>query len=410
MEEVSTPGPSPTAYANILTRLYISLIVCSGTFVASLNSAIFAAGESQVREEFRVGSVVAALNTSLFVLGFAFGPIIWAPGSELIGRRWPLCVGLLGSSIFTIGSATSEDIQTLIICRFFAGLFAASPLCVVPAVLADMYNNTYRGVAIQFYALTVFGGPFIAPIVGEYIAASYLGWRWTLYLPAILGFANLSLMLLFLHETFAPIILAKKARQLRHRTGNCAIHANHDKMELDLRAIARKYLTKPLRMLVTEPVVFLVSLYMSFIYGLVYALLKAYPYVFSHVYKMPIGVRSLPFLGLLMGILLALLFILSQHQTYICKLERNDGKVVPEWRLGPALVGAVVFPIGLFWYVYPCRYIHITDRSKGLHGLAIPQPSIGHLQSWLVYSLALGFFVSSYHASTTLLMHIFRCK
>lgn len=294
--------------------------------------------------------MVAALGTSLFVLGFAFGPIVWAPGSELIGRRWPLCVGMLGSSIFTIGSAASKDIQTLIICRFFAGLFAASPLCVVPAVLADMYNNTYRGMAIQFYALTVFGGPFIAPIVGEYVAASHLGWRWTLYLPAILGFANLGFMLLFHHETFALLALVKKARQLRHRTGNWAIHADHEKMELDLKAIIRKYLTRPLRMLITEPIVLLVSMYMSFIYGLVYALLKAYPYVFSHVYGMPVGVRSLPFLGLLLGIFLALLFILSQHQGYIRKLERNNGKVVPEWRLGPPIIGAVVFPIGLFWY------------------------------------------------------------
>lgn len=328
----------------------MSLISCSATFVASLNSAIFAAGETQAREEFQVGRVVAALGTSLFVLGFAFGPIIWAPGSELIGRRWPLYVGLLGSSIFTVGSAASRDIQTLIICRFFAGLFAASPLCVVPAVLADMYNNTYRGMAIQFYALTVFGGPFIAPIVGEYIAASHLGWRWTLYLPAIMGFANLVLGLLFLHETFAPLTLVKKARQLRHQTGNWAIHASHERMELDLEAIIRKYITRPLRMLVTEPIVLLVSMYMSFIYGLVYALLKAYPYVFSHVYGLSVGVRSLPFLGLLLGILLALLLILSQHQGYIRKLEENGGKVVPEWRLEPPIVGAIVFPVGLFWY------------------------------------------------------------
>lgn len=239
----------------------------------------------------------------------------------------------------------------MIICRFFAGLFAASPLCVVPAVLADMYSNTYRGMAIQFYALTVFGGPFIAPIVGDYIASSYLGWRWTLYLPAILGLTDVSFMLLLLHETFAPLVLVKKARQLRQQTGNWAIHADHEKMELDLEAVIRNYFTRPLRMLVTEPIVLLVSMYMSFIYGLVYALLKAYPYVFSHVYGMPVGIRSLPFLGLLLGILLALLFVLSQHQNYIRKLQRNDGKVIPEWRLEPPIFGAVVFPVGLFWYV-----------------------------------------------------------
>ncbi|KAH6639863.1 putative bicyclomycin resistance protein [Boeremia exigua] len=333
-------------------KLCIAIASCFGTFVASFNSAIFAAGEAQVRQEFQVGRVVAALGTSLFVLGFAAGPLIWAPGSELVGRRWPLCVGILGSSIFTIGSAASKDIQTLIICRFFAGLFGASPLCVVPAVLADIYDNVYRGMAIQFYAMTVFGGPFLAPIVGEFVVASYLGWRWTLYLPAIIGFANSCFLLCFLQETSAPFVLIEKAARLRKQTGNWAIHAEQERVELDIKAVAQKYFTRPLRMLFTEPIVFLVSLYMSFIYGLVYALLKAYPYVFSHVYGMPLGVRTLPFLGLFLGILLALAFILSKHQSYIQKLEANNGKPVPEWRLGPPILGAFVFPIGIFWFAW----------------------------------------------------------
>jgi DHA1 family multidrug resistance protein-like MFS transporter len=334
---------------NPFLRLSIATTSCLATLVASFNSAIFAAAEPQVRQAFSVGRVVAALGTSLFVLGFAFGPLIWAPGSELIGRRWPLCIGMLGCSIFTIGSAVSKDIQTLLICRFFAGVFGASPLCVVPAVLSDIFDDTYRGMAIQFYALTVFGGPFLAPIAGEFVVKSSLGWRWTLYLSAILGFANLISLLFLVQETFAPLLLVEKAARLRKQTGNWAIHAEHERVELDLDAVVRKYLTRPLRMLVTEPIVLLVSMYMSFIYGLVYALLKAYPFVFSHVYGMEMGVRALPFLGLFLGILLALAFILSRHWSYIRKLEANDGKLVPEWRLGPPILGAFVFPVGLFW-------------------------------------------------------------
>jgi DHA1 family multidrug resistance protein-like MFS transporter len=350
-------APAPSISSNLLLsevtnpfpRLSIATSSCLSTLVASFNSAIFAAAEPQVRQTFSVGRVVAALGTSLFVLGFAFGPLIWAPGSELIGRRWPLCVGMLGCSIFTIGSAVSKDIQTLLICRFFAGVFGASPLCVVPAVLSDIYDDTYRGMAIQFYALTVFGGPFLAPIVGEFVVKSSLGWRWTLYLSAFLGFANLLSLLFLVQETFAPLLLVEKAARLRKQTGNWAIHAEHERVELDLEAVVRKYLTRPLRMLATEPIVLLVSMYMSFIYGLVYALLKAYPYVFSHVYSMGMGIRALPFLGLFLGILLALAFILSQHWSYIRKLEANNGKLVPEWRLGPPILGAFVFPVGLFW-------------------------------------------------------------
>ncbi|KAJ8114980.1 hypothetical protein OPT61_g3267 [Boeremia exigua] len=333
-------------------KLCIATAACLGTFVTAFNSAVFAAGESQASREFNVSRVVAALGTSLFVLGFFAGPVIWAPGSELVGRRWPLVIGMLGSSIFTIGSAAAKDMQTLIVCRFFAGLFGASPLCVVPAVLADLYNATYRGMAIQFYAMTVFGGPFLAPIAGEFIASSYLGWRMTLYLAAVLGFANVIFLLCVLQETSAPFVLIEKAARLRRDTGNWAIHAEQERVELDVNAVLKKYLTRPLRMLVLEPIVLLVSLYMSFIYGLVYALLKAYPYVFSSVYDMPTGVRTLPFLGLLLGTVLALVYILSQHRSYIERLQANDGKAVPEWRLGPPILGAFVFPIGLFWFAW----------------------------------------------------------
>lgn len=268
-----------------------------------------------------------------------------------MGRRLPLSIGLLGSSIFTIGSAASKDIQTLIICRFFAGMFGASPLCVVPAVLSDIFDNKYRGMAIQFYALTVFGGPFLAPIAGEFIVAGDLGWRWTLYLPAILGFANSLFLLCFLQETFAPFVLVHKAILLRQSTGNWMIHAEQERFQVDLKAVTQTYLIRPLRLLVTEPIVLLVSVYMSFIYGLVYALLKAYPYVFSHVYGMKQGNRTLPFLGLFLGILSALAFILCQHRSYIRRLEANNGKAIPEWRLGPPILGAFIFPVGLFWYV-----------------------------------------------------------
>ena len=317
--------------------------------MASFDSALFAAGSAQASKEFSVSDEVGILGTSLFVLGFASGPLIWAPSSELIGRRWPLCIGMFGSSIFSIGAAASKDLQTLIICRFFAGVFGASPLCVVPAVLADLYTNVHRGVAISVYALTVFGGPLLAPFVGSFISMSYLGWRWTLYLPAIMGFFDVCLQLIWLKETYHAIVLANKAVIIRRQTGNWGVHARQEKVELDLREVARKYLTRPVRMLLTEPIVFAVSLYMSFIYGIVYALLEAYPYVFQDIYGMNEGVGGLPFIGLFTGVVLSLVFILLLQGSYARKLAANNNVPVPEWRLFPAMVGAFAFTAGLFW-------------------------------------------------------------
>ena len=251
--------------------------------------------------------------------------------------------------IFTIASATAKDIQTLIICRFFTGACGASQLTVVPGVLADVYDNIYRGVAISVYALTVFGGPFAAPFVGGFIVPSYLGWRWTLYIPAILSLANGAISLLFLEETYAPCLLIAKAVAIRKATNNWGIHAKQEEVEFDLANLVNKYFTLPLKLLFTEPTILAVSLYMSFIYGLVYALLETYPYVFEQIHGMTPGVAGLTFIGLIIGILLALGFILSQQVTYRRNLVENNNVPIPEWRLRPTLLGAPVFTVGLFW-------------------------------------------------------------
>ena len=331
------------------SRVYISAIVCMGTFTASFASAIFAPGSDSMAKDFGVSSEVGVLGTTLFVLGFASGPLIWAPYSELAGRRWPLMLGILGVALFSIASAVAKDIQTVIICRFFAGLFGASQLSVVPAVLSDLYNNLHRGPAITVYSLAVFVGPFSGPFVGGFISASYLGWRWTLYIPAFMAFACGALFVASLRETYAPCLLVPKAQAIRRATLNWGVHAPQERVEVDFQQLMEKYFTRPMRMLITEPTILVVSLYMSFIYGLVYALLEAYPYVFASVHGMSLGVRGLPFIALIIGQVLACIFVLSRQPAYMQQLSANRNLPVPEWRLPPAIMGAPIFTVGIFW-------------------------------------------------------------
>ncbi|KAL5335991.1 bicyclomycin resistance protein [Aspergillus crustosus] len=347
--EFDSDDPTHPLNWGLAAKLYISTIACLGTFTASFTSAIFAPGTTAASKHFKVSSEIGKLGTALYVLGFAFGPLIWAPASELIGRRWPLTIGMLGGSIFIIASAVSKDIQTLIICRFFAGVFGASQLAVVPALLSDIWNDVHRGVAITLYSLAVFGGPFTAPFVGGFIAESSLGWRWTLYVPAILGFASGLLFLCSLRETYPPVLLVSKAANLRRQTGNWAIHAKQEELEVDLPELVGKYFTRPLKMLLTEPIILLISLYMSFIYGIVYALLVAYPYVFESVYGMSSGVAGLGFISLLIGQLLACALIIFQDHIDAQRAATQGKSMAPERRLLPVTIGAPVFTIGIFW-------------------------------------------------------------
>ncbi|KAF9893610.1 hypothetical protein FE257_010922 [Aspergillus nanangensis] len=368
-------------------KLAISVPICIGTFTAAYTSAMFSPGIPEAGDEFHVSDEVGLLGTSLFILGFASGPILWAPASELIGRRWPLTIGIIGESIFTISSAVAKDIQTLIITRFFAGIFGASQISVVLAVFTDMFDNTHRGVALVIYSLTVFVGPFAAPFTGGFIAVSRsLTWRWTLYIPAFMGSFSSLLYLLIVPETYTPVILSHKAALLRRESHNWAIHAKQDEIEVDFRELVHNNFTRPLRMLVTEPIIGLVSLYMSFVYGLVYALLVAYPYVFENVYGMNAGEAGLTFIGLIIGVVLAVAFIVYQHKFYVRKLVANNFQQVPEWRLPPTVVGAPVFTVGLFWFGWtaftPSIHWMSATASSVLTGfglLCIFQPFFNYL-------------------------------
>jgi DHA1 family multidrug resistance protein-like MFS transporter len=102
-------------------------------------------------------------------------------------------------------------------------------------------------------------------------------------------------------------------------------------------------------MLWTEPIVLLLSIYMAFIYGLLYLFLTAYPLVFQGKYHMSPGVGGLPFLGMICGQLMAGAMMLLRQGSYRRKLMANNGVAIPEWRLPEVIVGGVAFAIGLFW-------------------------------------------------------------
>ncbi|KAK6846313.1 bicyclomycin resistance protein [Apiospora arundinis] len=325
-----------------LHRLFISITVCVGTLIVSFTSAVFAPALESAIRELGVGAEVGRLGTTLYVLGFAFGPVFWAPASELWGRKPLLTAAILAGGAFIIGTAVARNVQTLLICRFFGGVCGASQLTVVPGVLSDLHHPVC---AMRF--LRALRGSLLGGFIVENPA---LGWRWTLYIPAILSFANGALTLFCVRETYGPCILVAKAVALRRETKNEGIRAPQELVEFDLRRLVEKYFTRPLRMLATEPIMLLVSLYMSFVYGLTYCLLAGFPYVFEDIHGMRPGVGGLPFLALALGQVLGVGFVLSQQREYRRKLEENNNVPVPEWRLTPTLVGAPVFAGGIFWF------------------------------------------------------------
>jgi len=350
---VEFDGPDDPLHAMnwpMTKKLRIATALGYVTLVAAFGSSIFSAATGSVARQFHVSSEVGILGISLYVLGFATGPILWAPTSELYGRKLPLVISSFGFGIFSIAVAVGKDAQTVFICRFFSGFMGACPLTCVGAVFADMFNNRQRGIAVTVFSVAVFSGPLLAPFIGGFINMSYLGWRWTEYIVAIMGFLGLFLLLVLMEETYPPVILTHKASDLRRRTKNWGIHAKQEEIEVDLKELLEKNLSRPMRMLVTEPIVLLLSIYMAFVYGILYLFLEFYPIVFQQVHGMNQGVGGLPYFGMIFGECLAAGVIVLRQPGYNRKLDANNNMPIPEWRLPEVIVGGVAFSVGIFWF------------------------------------------------------------
>ncbi|KAH8601035.1 MFS multidrug transporter-like protein [Bisporella sp. PMI_857] len=350
---VEFDGPNDPLHAQnwpMKKKVWTAVMLGYTTLISAFTSSIFSTATRTIAVEYHVSTEVGLLGLAFYVLGFALGPLFWAPLSELRGRRMPLVVSMFGFSIFQIAVAAGKDLQTVLLCRLWGGIFGACPLAVVAAVFSDMFDNRTRGLAITVFSMTVFTGPLLAPFIGGFIVESSLGWRWTEWLVAIMGFVSFFINFLFLEETYPPVILISKAAELRRRTKNWGIHAKQEEIEVDFRELITKNFSRPMRLLFTEPIVFLLSIYMAFIYGLLYLFLTAYPIVFQQIHGMSAGVGGLPYFGMIIGMLLAGLYIALTQTSYNKKLAANNGVPIPEWRLPPVIIGGIAFAGGLFWF------------------------------------------------------------
>ncbi|KAK1150197.1 hypothetical protein N8T08_000099 [Aspergillus melleus] len=317
------------------------------TMGATWASSIYSTGTKQVDSEFGVGEEVGTLGTSLLLFGFGLGPLVWAPLSEVYGRKPAVLLPYFIAACFSFGTAAAKDLQTIMLTRFFAGFFGSAPITNTGGVLSDIWTAEQRGAAIVGYAMAVVGGPVLGPIAGGAICQSYLGWRWTEYLTGIMMVFFLVMDVLFLDESYPPVLLVYKAQRLRFDTGNWALHARHEEWDVTFKELGNKYLIRPFALL-TTPICFLVALYASFVYGIIYLSLAAFPVEFQEVRGWNQVVGALPFLAYLVGILFAAAVNLLNQKFYIKRLRANNDFPVPEARLPPMMIGSILFAAGLF--------------------------------------------------------------
>ncbi|KAI9647187.1 hypothetical protein NHQ30_003570 [Ciborinia camelliae] len=342
------------------------------TMTSTWASSVYSPAIEQVATEFNVGPEVCSplkcTHLRSLTLGSTIRNVSYQKASFEVfyGRKAAVLTPVFISACFSFGTATAKDIQTILLTRFFAGIFGSAPVTNTGGVLSDIWAPQSRGTAIVGYAFAVVAGPTMGPIVGGAITSSYLGWRWTEYITGIMQMAVVLIGALVLDETYPDALLVAKARKLRHETGNWALHARHEERSFSVGEMANKFLMRPFRLLAT-PICFLMVLYASFVYGILYLCLAAIPIQFADVRGYGPVTSQLPFLALLLGTIFGGTANILNNKFYTRKFEANQNKPVPEARLPPMMIGSVFFAGGLFifgWTSSPS--IHWIAPCAGL--------------------------------------------
>lgn len=243
-------------------RVTICVLISLLTFVTPLASSIFAPGVPQLMQDFRSNSSeLAAFVVSVYVLGFAFGPLIIAPMSEIYGRTIVYHACNVGFVAFLIACALAPTLNTLIVFRFLSGIFGSCPLTNGGGSISDMIRQEKRAVAMSAFSIGPLLGPIIGPVAGGFLAAAK-GWRWVFWVLAIFAGFVAVLMLVLLRETYAPVILQRKVNKLRQETGNPLLRSKLD-IGLSPADFFKRSIVRPMKMLTRSPITAIFAFYMA---------------------------------------------------------------------------------------------------------------------------------------------------
>ncbi|CVL07245.1 related to multidrug resistant protein [Fusarium mangiferae] len=351
------------------SKKWLNIILISIlTLVTPLGSSMFAPGIPRIMVEFNETSpLVATFVVSVYVLGFAFGPLIVAPLSEVYGRAPLYNWGNVLFVLFTVGTALSQNMPMMMAFRFLMGFAGSVPITIGSGSIADIMPIESRGKAMSVWALGPLLGPCIGPLAGGYLIQA-AGWRWVYWLVTIMGGIFIPSSFLFIKETYVPVLLERKADRLRKETGNTKLRTKEDKGER-LGVKFKLAIVRPLKLLFVTPIVGLMALYMAVAYGILYLLIATFSFVYKDNYGFDEGESGLTFLPAGIGMMIGVVVFGALSDVLVTNRTKQGLEHKPEVRLSPklALPCGVVLPIGLFLYGWTTQYaIHFIVPMLGV--------------------------------------------
>ncbi|KAB8226978.1 MFS transporter [Aspergillus alliaceus] len=333
---------------SLATRVAVTLIVTSLAFVVSASSSIESAVVPQSTADYGVSEVVAALFVGIFLLGFATGSLISGPPSEILGRNAVYLVSTSLFMIFVMGSGLSTNTGAKLAFRFLAGVCGCPPLTCAGGSVADIWDSKEKTLAFPVYAILSYGGAILAPVIASYMGSGSISYRWTDWIVLIMAGLVLSLIVLVQPETYGPLLLRWKSKHLRQLTGDPRYLSKLDLDQTPLLSRIRRACVRQFTLPIREPIVLVLSLYLTVLYVVLFAFFVGYADIFTDVHGMSQGLTNVVWVAI--------------HRKRGLKGDREVSEmgnetnvsekpstIQPEDRLWYAMMGAPAMTLSLFW-------------------------------------------------------------
>jgi hypothetical protein len=135
----------------------IVIILSASSLCVTCASALYTSTYAQMEKEFHVSREVATIGLTTFVCGLGLGPMFLSPLSEFYGRRIIYLCAFGMYFIWLIPCAVAQNIQTMLIVRFFDGLAGSAFLSVAGGTVGDMFTRETLSAPMMVYTASPFG-------------------------------------------------------------------------------------------------------------------------------------------------------------------------------------------------------------------------------------------------------------
>ncbi|KAJ5096622.1 MFS multidrug transporter [Penicillium angulare] len=338
------------------------LVVSSITFLSPLASSMFAPALGSLAKDFHITEeLLLSFTVSIYVLDYVVGPLVLSPLSEIYGRRIVLSVANWFFVVWQIGCALAPNERLLIFFRLMSGIGGSGCLTLGAGLIADLYAS---GRYVEVSSARVSHGA--SGVVSAAIDV-------------------------FNCETYHEILIRRKTERLRKELNRPELKSCYDasKDPMSETMVVRRAFIRPFKLLFKSPIVFILCLYLSTIYGILYLLFITISDVFIGQYCFSEGLSGLSYLGMGVGFIFGVLAVAMTSDRMVVKMtKKNNGISEPEMRLPAVFIYASFLPVGLIWYGWTAdKHVHwiapiigLAPLGFGMMGVFLP------IQTYLIDS------------------------